>query len=105
MKKPPPPPKGLGYEARTLWKRVLLDWEIDAQSAAVLTEACRALDRVNQAREILKAEGLVVTTPTTGARHEHPAVRIESQSRAQFLQSWKLLGFDIAQPHGENAAS
>ena len=98
MKKPAKPPKGLGYEARALWRAITSTWIIDEQAAAVLGEACRALDRVNEARKILKAEGLVVTTPATGARHEHPAVKIETAARAQFLGAWKLLAFSEVTP-------
>ena len=58
---------------------------------ALMQTALEALDRADQARELLSREGITTTTTSTGAVHIHPAVRIEKDSRALFARIWSQL--------------
>lgn len=50
-----------------------------------------ARDRMLEAGEILKREGLVVTNRLTGVARAHPCVMVEKIGRAQFLQALRQL--------------
>ena len=54
--KPPPSPKHLSSEARSLWRSVLADYRLEPHHLAILQAACEALDRaagLTQERELL----------------------------------------------------
>jgi phage terminase small subunit len=71
---------------------------IDEQAAVVLGVALQAYDRMQQARIMIKKEGLIVTSARSGVRHAHPAIGIEATARQQFLAAWRNLGFDVVPP-------
>ncbi len=97
----PKPPKGLSSEARRWWKRVVSEFAVDDTSGLMLLQqALEAFDRVRQAQAVLKTEGLIVTNPATGARHVHPAAKIEQDARMALLRYWRALGLDIEPPGG-----
>ncbi len=63
------PPVGLGTAGRTLWEDVTGRHDLDAAQEAVLTEACRAKDRLDRLDGMIRsgseewAGNLVVTGP------------------------------------------
>ncbi len=59
---------------------------------ALLQAALEALDRADSARITVETEGMTSTTKTTGAVHIHPLVKVERESRAQFMRAWDQLG-------------
>ena len=95
MLKPPP---GLSKDARAIWRTIIDGWEIDDQIAVVLGVALQAYDRMQQARIMLKKEGLIITSERSGVSHAHPAIGIEATARQQFLTAWRNLGFDVVPP-------
>jgi phage terminase small subunit len=40
----------------------------------------------------VKREGLTITSERSGVVHAHPLLRVETESRKQFLQCWGALG-------------
>jgi len=80
-------------------------WWLDVAGAYILQPhhqhllqcACEAWDRKTEAAEILRAEGLVITT-ARGAVQPHPCVEIERSSRAAFMRSLRELDLDIELP-------
>ena len=94
------PPRGLSKPARTIWTTITEGWELDEQSGVVLGVALQAYDRMQQARILLKKEGLIITSERSGVRHAHPAIGIEATARQQFLTAWRNLGFDVIPPDG-----
>lgn len=93
-------PPGLSKDSRAIWRTICEGWAVDEQSAVVLGVALRAYDRAEQARIMLKKEGLTITSERSGVRHVHPAVGVEATARGQFLAAWKQLGFDVVPPGG-----
>lgn len=91
-------PKDLSAAAKRIWDDVTRDYEIDDAGSLILLEACRAFDRREEARGILKAEGCVVTD-RFGQKKAHPACGIERDSAATLMRAWRLLGLD-QQPAG-----
>jgi len=90
-------PPHLSPDARDLWRTVLAGWDLDAASLVVLRSACEALARVEEARRLLKREGIVLRDHH-GRRVAHPAVVIERDARLQFLRAWRQLGLDLEPP-------
>ena len=59
---------------------------------ALLLVGLQALDRAAEAKEILKAEGLLTKTGRSQMPHCHPAAKIEQQSQATVLKIFQTLG-------------
>ena len=57
------------------------------------TTALESLDRAEQARVLVNAEGLCRTTESTGAVHIHPALKVENDARKLFARLWSDMGF------------
>jgi P27 family predicted phage terminase small subunit len=87
-------PKGLSTESRALWRSVSSTFEMDAAGLLMLKEACLTLDRLRQAQEILKKEG-VTYLDRFGQLRAHPAVNIERDSRGQLLKCLQALNLDL----------
>jgi hypothetical protein len=60
----------------------------------MLQAALEALDRSELARLAVGREGMTTTTKTTGAVHLHPLLKVEKESRQQFLRAWEALGLN-----------
>ena len=86
-----PPPPHLGAEGRALWLATLRDYQIDSEPLLVhLGVVCSALDRLCECREIIKAEGMVITD-RKGDRLPHPLLRAEAASLAAFQSGMRAL--------------
>ncbi|HWE52463.1 MAG TPA: phage terminase small subunit P27 family [Bryobacteraceae bacterium] len=91
------PPSHLTAAGRKLWKNIAAEIDLDAAAVLLLTTMCESLDRMNQAKRILKREG-VVFRDRFGQRKAHPACGIERDSAATMTRCWRLLGFDQVPP-------
>jgi phage terminase small subunit len=67
----------------------------------MLRAALEAMDRADQAREVVEREGMTTTTKTTGAVHVHPLLKIEREARHQFTNLWCSLGFNREANQGD----
>lgn len=84
-------PKHLTGEARRLWQRLTRDFAIDdAAGLTLLRAACEAFARGEQARRMLKREGMF-TRDRFGQRRPHPAVQIERDCRTQLIAALRAL--------------
>lgn len=91
MKRLNPVPKHLSAASAALWESILDRYELEDQHVALLQLALESLDRAEQARIILAAEGIVLTGARGGAV-AHPAVGIERDSRIAALRGFRELG-------------
>jgi P27 family predicted phage terminase small subunit len=91
------PPRHLSDESRAWFASVTTDFELESHHLKLLQAACESWDRAQQAREILKAEGITFVD-----RHGHirpnPAVNIERDSRGLFARLVRELGLDVVEP-------
>jgi hypothetical protein len=46
------------------------------------------LDRADQARELVDAEGMVTNEDGANMGHAHPALRVKKDARAHFMRGW-----------------
>ena len=79
-------PAGLRRAGRALWRSVTADFEMAEHEAAQLAEACFARDRIEQLREQVNRDGLMIGS-SQGVKL-HPGV---AEIRAQQLALARLL--------------
>ncbi len=90
----PEPAPHLSARSTALWRELVPSRARSAGRLVLLQSALEALDRADQAREVLDREGLTTTTKRSGVVHLHPLVRVEKDSRAQFRAAWSRLGLE-----------
>ncbi|MGI8830544.1 MAG: P27 family phage terminase small subunit, partial [Candidatus Limnocylindria bacterium] len=89
----PTPPRYLSDTAKSWWRGVVADYELDESSLKLLTEAATAWDRIQQARVLLESAGLTFTD-RFGTPRRHPAVGIESEARIAFARLLRELDLE-----------
>ena len=72
-------------------------WDLEPHHVRLLTMACVAWDRHEEARALIAEQGLTTETKAGGSRC-HPAVRIESDCRLQFARLLRELDLDLEAP-------
>ena len=92
------PPAHLSRASREWWISVISNYNLEPHHLLLLQTACEALDRLQQAREILAIEG--ITVAGLQGTKPHPAIAIERDSRIGFLRAHRELDLDAA---GTNA--
>lgn len=91
------PPRHLRPATRRWWQSVVDDWQLEEHHRRLLTLAGEAWDRGQEARALIRLEGL--TTPTkAGGSRLHPAIRIETDCRLGFARLIRELDLDLAPP-------
>lgn len=90
------PPQHLSNKARELWRRLCAEFPLqDAQAEILLTAALTSLDRADQARQILKREGLVITDKKSGRSRAHPMCSVERDAAKSMLNALAALHLDL----------
>ena len=89
------PPKRLSVEARRGWQKVVDEYQIvDDTGLIILTTAFEAFDRMRNAQEQIKLEGMT-STGRFGQVKAHPLLTVERDARTQFLAALKQLDLDV----------
>lgn len=70
---PPAPPKGTGPTGRKLWIGVLKDWTLEVHEMALLTEAVRTVDALDQLHKRVAKDGEIIVD-RFGQPKAHPAL-------------------------------
>jgi P27 family predicted phage terminase small subunit len=89
-----PPPDHLSDRCKALWASVLHDWLLEDHAVELLRLALEALDRAEEARRIVDAEGPVVYS-STGRPAKHPAVTIVNDCSVVAARLFRELGLDL----------
>ncbi len=84
-------PAHLSERSKRLWAELAGKIET-AGRLALFQSALEALDRADEARAIVQAEGLILRTLGTGTAHIHPAAKLELEARDQFVRLCGQLG-------------
>ena len=92
-RRPPCAPSHLTTATKAWWKSVCEDYSLEPHHLRLLQLAGEAWDRAQAAREIIAAEGLVVTDDRKNPR-AHPAVAIEKDARTAFARLVRELDLD-----------
>ncbi len=95
MKKTPSAPKNLSSEAKSLWRKLAGEYAIDDEGGRlILATVCESFDRMREAQQQIRKDGLV-QVDRFGQPKPHPAAVIERDSRAGMLQALKSLNLDV----------
>ena len=76
----PAAPSHLSQRAQGLWRKIVREFLLAPHQFELLRRACEASDRADEARKLIKREGLT-TTDRYGQVKPHPAVNIERDAR------------------------
>lgn len=95
------PPSHLSKSTKGWWRSVVGEYQLEPHHLRLLQAACEAWDRLQEARELLLRDGLVVEGREGGMR-PHPAVAIERDSRVGFSRLVRELDLDVDPPSGNN---
>jgi hypothetical protein len=80
----PNPPSHLASAGAAFWREVVSDWELESHGLQILAQAAALLDRIAQARNRIRREGVVVEGKN--GKVANPALSIERQSMRVFSQ-------------------
>jgi hypothetical protein len=88
------PRNDLSDAGRSLWERITSDYDIqDSGGLEMLGQACVALDRAEECRALVDAEGLLITGKG-GLLRENPCANIELANRSFVVRTLARLGLD-----------
>ncbi|WFU23164.1 P27 family phage terminase small subunit [Bradyrhizobium sp. CB1717] len=88
-------PKHLRKDSTEFFKHVMQEYSLDEHHVILLTKACEALDRVEEARAAIKTHGLTYTD-RFGTPRARPEVAIERANRLAVARLFRELGLDLA---------
>jgi P27 family predicted phage terminase small subunit len=91
------PPKHLRPASSQWWAEVLAEYDLDSHHVRLLTKACEAFDRSEQAREAILKHGLTFED-RFGSPHARPECAIERDSRLAFARLVREIGLDVSPP-------
>src|SRR3954468_388421 len=89
------PPKHLRADTAEWFAAVIKDYELDSHHVRLLTKACEAWDRSEEAREAIAKNGLTYLDRFDAPR-ARPECAIERDSRLAFARLIRELGLDVA---------
>ena len=87
----PKAPSHLSDKAKTLWKRINRDFELEADAVETLRVALENLDLADAARALLRTEGLVINGK------KHPASDAVKLHDGLYLRAMRALALDVVQ--------
>ena len=102
---PSPPPSDAGPAGRRLWASLTADFDLAEHEAALLREAVRTVDQLDQLAAVAAADGPMVATPQ--GPKVHPAVVEARQLRlvlARLLASLRVPDDEGEQPQRRGGA-
>jgi P27 family predicted phage terminase small subunit len=85
------PPEHLSEKSKSLWRELVPARAKSPGRIALLAVALEAKDRADEARELVKSEGMISQKEGSKMLHVHPALKIEKDARSQFLSAWNQL--------------
>lgn len=91
------PPEYLSAEIKAWWKSVTDTYVLDAHHILLLTAACEAWDRMQEARKTIAVEGAYYAD-RHGNHKAHGAVAVERDSRVAFARLLRELDLDVDPP-------
>jgi P27 family predicted phage terminase small subunit len=92
----PNPPEHLSERCRDWWRSVVDEYDLEQHHLHLLRLGAEAIDRAEEARVILAAEGIVVRSGDTVKAH--PAVAIERDARLAAARLIRELDLDVEAP-------
>ena len=95
----PKPPADLWGAGRRLWRSVTSQYDV-AGVENLLAELCKLADRLQEIRDALNRDGLMIGEP--GKQRRHPLADLEVKVSAQFQKVYKQMGLSDDQEPKRN---
>ena len=93
-KRAPRAPSHLRTDTRKWFTGILENYELESHHVKLLTLAAECWDRIVQAREQIKVDGLFLRD-RYGSMKAHPGVKVEIDNKIAFARLVRELGFDL----------
>jgi P27 family predicted phage terminase small subunit len=90
----PRAPAGLGSSGKRFWKRIVEAYELEEHHLALLQQACKCLDDLDEAGKALQEQGRYFLDKYEQWK-EHPAAGDARQLRGLFQRLVRELGLDL----------
>jgi P27 family predicted phage terminase small subunit len=88
-------PAGLGAHGKALWTKLQAGYGVvDPAGLAVIEQAAKAIDRLEECRRAIARDG-VTTTDRWGQVKPHPLLASERDARAGVLAAIRQLGAEV----------
>ena len=87
-------PQHLKKDTRKFWREILKTYKLEEHHKKLLTAACKAWDRAEEARQVLDEQGITFIDRFDQPKGR-PEVKIEKDSRNDFRLLIRELGLDI----------
>jgi len=97
----PEPPTGTGAAGRRLWASVTTDYDLDEHERAVLVEATRTVDVLDELDAAIRSEGAIVDSPQ--GRRANPAAVEARQQRVVLARLLAALRMPVGEAGDEPA--
>ncbi len=91
------PPKHLSKESKKFFSDLVRGYDRDEAAVELLRLACEALDRVREARRIIKKNGMMLKLRGGGSK-AHPMLAVEKDSRIASARLLRELNLDAEVP-------
>lgn len=92
----PPAPAHLSRSSKAMWRRLLVEYDLEEHHRAILSAALEARDRVYEARAAIDVDGAYI--PGRFGMKAHPGLAVERDSRLAMLRALRELGLDLETP-------
>ena len=89
----PAPPRHFSPASKKWWKGIVQTYFLESHHLRLLQGACESWDRAQQAREVLKSEGLTFASHN-GDVKPRPEVAVERDSMIRFARLCRELRLD-----------
>ncbi len=87
-------PTDLGPAGKRFFRTVTRDFELEGHALRLLEEACRSLDRAEEARAAVEADGAYLKD-RFGQVKAHPGIAVERDHRGLFARLVRELGLPL----------
>ena len=88
-------PKYLMENSKKFFNKTIKEYQLEEHHILILIMACECLDRIEQARNILKKTGLMYVDQATGKIKMNVAAKIELDNKTVFARLIRELCLDI----------
>jgi len=100
----PKAPSHLEKAGKSFWRRIMAEFAVqDPHHLELLTQACRCLDRIEQARSEVATAGAYYQDRFFQPK-PHPGLAVERDQRVLFCRLLREMALDIAPPESRPPA-
>ena len=85
-------PTDLSKKSKIFWNTICREFQLETHHFVILTEICRIMDRLNEIRELITTDGIMLVNPS-GLKRLNPLLKAEHECGNRLIGAWKSLDF------------